>query len=85
MAKEITFTTEHLVAVQKTLRDALHLSPEAFPLQAFVGMISDEIEQLRSRGMSDEEIAALVVKATAIPVSGEAIRLYYAPPEARRH
>ena len=85
MVKELTFTIEQLVAVQNTLRETLDSSPVEFPLQAFIGMISDEIEQLRVRGMSDEDIAALVVKATSVPVSGDAIRLYYTPPEARRH
>jgi hypothetical protein len=50
---DLSFSTEQLVAAQKVLRDALQLPPERFPLQAFVGMISDEIEQLRLRGLSD--------------------------------
>lgn len=84
MNNELSFSTEQLVAVQKVLRHSLHLPPEKFPLQAFVGMISDEIEQLRSRGLSDEEIAGLVASTTGVPVRADAIRLYYVSSEARR-
>jgi hypothetical protein len=84
MTKERTFTIGQLVAVQKILRETLQLPPEEFPLPAFIGMISDEIEQLRSRGMSDEEIAGLIARTTGVPVHADAIRIYYAPPVARR-
>lgn len=77
------FTTDELVAAQRTMRAALGMSPEEFPLEAFVGMISDEVEQLRKIGMEDDEIARLVSSATRANVSGESIRRYYAPPRAR--
>jgi hypothetical protein len=84
MTKERTFTIGQLVAVQKMLRETLQLPPEEFPLPAFIGMISDEIEQLRSRGMSDEEIAGVISQTTGVSVRSDAIRIYYAPPIARR-
>ena len=43
-----TYSLEQAIRAQKALRDAAGLSPEMFPVQAFVGMISDEIEKLRS-------------------------------------
>ena len=84
MTKERTFTIGQLVAVQKILRETLQLPPEEFPLPAFIGMISDEIEQLRSRGMSDEEIASLLAQTTGVTVRADAIRIYYAQPVARK-
>ncbi len=35
---------------QSALRNAAGLEPEQFPLEAFVGMISDEIQILREQG-----------------------------------
>jgi hypothetical protein len=45
-----TYPIEEAMKAQKSLRDAAGLGPEQFPLLAFVGMISDEIEMLRNRG-----------------------------------
>ncbi len=46
----MTLTGQQAADAQTALRQALGLPPEQFPLQAFVGMVSDEIEQLRSKG-----------------------------------
>ncbi|HEY9126095.1 MAG TPA: hypothetical protein VIM62_03170, partial [Acidobacteriaceae bacterium] len=59
------------------------LEPEQFPVQAFVGKISDEIELLRGRGKSDGEIAEIIRSNSAIQITPEAIARYYAPPEER--
>ncbi len=45
-----TYPIEQALRAQKALREAAGLGPEMFPVEAFVGMISDEIEQLRSQG-----------------------------------
>ena len=79
------FPLEEAVKAQKALRVAAGLGPEQFPIQAFVGMISDEIESLRNRGKSDEEIAALVRENSAIEISGEEIAENYASPAERGH
>ena len=74
------------VQAQKALRAAAGLGPEQFPIEAFVGMISDEIEALRTAGKSDEEIAALVRENSAIELNAEEIAQNYASPEERgRH
>ena len=52
-------------------------------MQAFIGMISDEIEQLRAKGRSDAVIATLVSKATGKTIDAETIARFYATPEAR--
>ncbi len=79
------YPVEEAVKAQKALRAAAGLGPEQFPIQAFVGMISDEIESLRQQGKSDEEIAALVRKNSAIEINGAEIAEHYASPGERRH
>ncbi len=83
MAKQ--YSVEEAVKAQKALRAAAGLGPEAFPIGAFVGMISDEIEALRGRDRSDEEIAALVRENSAIEISAEEIAENYASPGERGH
>ncbi|MGA9718003.1 MAG: hypothetical protein WBQ79_06955 [Acidobacteriaceae bacterium] len=46
-------------------------------------MISDEIEALRARGKSDEEIASLIRENSAIEISAAEIAENYASPEER--
>jgi hypothetical protein len=78
-----TYPLDEALKAQKALREAAGLPPEQFPLQAFVGMISDEIESLRKGGKSDEDIAALIRKSSSIEVTAGEIAEYYAPPEER--
>ena len=79
------FPIEEAIKAQKALRDAAGLEPEMFPVEAFVGMISDEIDQLRSRGKSDDEIAALVRSNSEVDITGVEIAENYAGPEKRGH
>ena len=67
------------------LREAAGLTPEQFTLPAFVGMISDEIEALRRRGRSDEEIATIVRRSSAIDLRADQVAQFYAPSEQRQH
>ena len=85
MSSAKMYPVEEALKAQKALRDAAGLEPEQFPMQAFVGMISDEIESLRKRGKSDEEIAALVRQNSAIEVTAAEIAENYASPEERQH
>jgi hypothetical protein len=78
-----SYPVEEAVRAQKALRTAAGLGPEMFPLEAFVGMISDEIDSLRRAGKSDEQIAALVRRNSSIQISGDEIAQYYASPEQR--
>lgn len=79
------YSVEEAVKAQKALRAAAGLGPEQFPIQAFVGMISDEIESLRKGGKSDDEIAVLVRENSAIEISAAEITENYASPAERRH
>ena len=66
------------------MRAASGLGPEMFPIEAFVGMISDEIEALRQRGRSDEEIVRIICESSAIEITPAEIREHYASPAKRR-
>ena len=77
------YPVEEAIRAQKALREAAGLGPEQFPIQAFVGMISDEVEQLRKRGKSDEEIASLIEANSSIKITASEIAENYASPEER--
>ncbi len=78
-----TYALEQAVRAQKALREAAGLGPEMFPIQAFVGMISDEIEKLRSQGKTDAEIAGLITANSSIEITASEIAENYASPEDR--
>ena len=83
MSAPKTYPLEEALKAQKSLRDAAGLKPEQFPIQAFVGMISDEIETLRQRGKSDDDIASLIRSHSAIDITAAEIAENYASPEER--
>ncbi len=76
-------TLQDALQAQSALRESAGLGPETFHIAQFVGMVSDEIEQLRKQGRSDDEIAAVINANSAIRITGTAISQHYAPPEAR--
>ena len=78
------YRLEEAVRAQKALREAAGLGPEMFPLEAFVGMISDEIEQLRSQGKTDDEIARLIAASSDIDITPSEISENYASAESRQ-
>jgi len=79
-----TYPLEEAVRAQKALRELAGLGPEMFPVQAFVGMISDEIESLRNQGRSDEEIARVIQANSGISITAADISAHYSLP-AQRH
>jgi hypothetical protein len=80
-----TFTGQQAATAQTALRKALGLDPEQFPVSAFIGMVSDEIEQLRIQGKTDDEIAVLIEQAVGVTLPSETITRFYASPEERGH
>lgn len=78
-----TLSLPEALRAQKALRDMAGLEEERFPVEAFVGMISDEIETLRSQGRTDEEIAGAIQSVSAIPITAQELRENYAPAELR--
>lgn len=65
------------------LREAAGMAPEEFPVEAFVGMISDEVEALRGLGRTDEEIVGLIRESSGIEITAGELRENYASPEER--
>ncbi len=80
---DVSMTLEQAIAAQRALREALGLGEERFPMPAFVGMISDELEQLHDAGRTDQEIAEMIEKATGQAIDPNDLLRYYAPPEDR--
>ncbi len=85
MPTDPTFTAEDALTTTRALRAALGLGAEQFPAGAFIGMVSDEIEQLCTAGKDDSAIAALIAEATGKPVTAELIADHYVPAEERRY
>ena len=80
-----SYPIEEALCAQKALRQQAGLGPELFPIEAFVGMISDEIETLRSKGHSDEDIARTIPSNSKIEITAAEIAANYASPAAERH
>ena len=78
------YSVEEAVKAHKALRAASGLGPEMFPIQAFVGMISDEVESLRKHGKTDQEIAQIIRESSSIEITPAEIGENYATPEERR-
>ena len=84
MPDTVRFTIDQAVGAQGALRQALGLDPETFPLPAFIGMISDEIQQMREAGRSDSDILAIISQATGVTVAADDLTRFYAGPEQRQ-
>ena len=80
-----TVTGLQAAKAQTALRGVLGLPPEQFSVPAFIGMVSDEIEQLRAQGKTDYEISLVIEHAIDVRLPSDAITLFYAPPEERKH
>ncbi|NYF92283.1 hypothetical protein RBB79_00055 (plasmid) [Tunturiibacter empetritectus] len=83
MSEPKMYSVEEAIKAQKALRSAAGLGPEQFPIQAFVGMISDEIESLRKRGKTDDDIAEMIQQNSTIEITPQQIAENYASPEER--
>lgn len=79
------FSVDEAVKAQRALREAGGQGAEMLPVQAFVGMISDEVEVLRRLVKSDEEIARIIKENSSIDISAAEIAENYATPEERHH
>ena len=77
------FTVEQAMKAQSALRTQAGLPAESFPLAAFIGMLSDEIEELPKVGRSDGEIAKAISVATGALITESDVREHYASPEDR--
>jgi len=79
----IDLTAHQIATIQTELRRMLGLEEERFSIPSFIGMVNDEIEQLRAKGRTDPEIAQLMAKASGIEIAAKDIEQHYASPEVR--
>ncbi len=77
------YPIEEALQAQRALRELAGLEPEMFPLEAFVGMISDEVEALRQRGFSDQRIVQAIQSHSKIEITSAELAEHYASPEQR--
>jgi hypothetical protein len=75
---------EQIMRAQAALRSAAGMQPEEFPMEAFVGMVSDEVEDLRAQGRSDEEIVAIIRTSSGIDIDAATLAENYASAEDRQ-
>ncbi len=80
---EKAYSLQEALRAQQALRALAGLQPELFPVRAFVGMISDEIETLREKGHTDQQIADTIRNNSSIAISAQEVADFYAPPELR--
>ena len=78
-----SYPVQEAIRAQQALRGLAGLEPEMFPIQAFVGMISDEVEALRKQGHTDAQIAKTIEENSKIEITAEEVADYYASPEER--
>jgi hypothetical protein len=84
-SKEKSYPIEEALRAQNALRHLAGLGTEQFPLSAFIGMISDEIEILRDQGFTDQQIAEAIGRNSRIAVTADDIYEGYATPEQRHN
>ena len=84
MPESKSCSIDEALKAQAALRSAAGLPPEQFPVDAFVGMISDEIQVLREQGKTDDQIAALIRQHSSIDITSRDIAANYASPEERQ-
>jgi len=67
------FTMTEAIHAQQALRDAMSLGPETVTLAALVGMLGDEIDQLRRLGEDDAQILRRLGDAIGRPLPIDAL------------
>ncbi len=82
-SEEKTYPIEEALRAQKALRQLAGLGQEQFPVAAFVGMISDEIETLRKQGRTDQQIADAITQNSSIAITPAEIADNYASADQR--
>ena len=83
MTDPVTFSLDEAIKAQRGLREALGLGEERFEVPEFVEMISDEIEQMRDAGKTNDDIATIVADATGHRMDPADLDRHYIAPEDR--
>ena len=77
------FTASEAMRAQRALRDAAGLPERSYTMDRFIGLVSDEIDALWAMNITDDEITALISKATGKLVTEIDIAEFYAPADRR--
>lgn len=67
------YTMSEAVRAQQALRDAMELGPETVTLAGMIGMLGEEIDQLRRLGEDDAQILRRIGEAVGRPIPIDAI------------
>lgn len=76
MGDETAFKLDEALAAQRALRESLAMPEELFPVEAFVNMISDEIEASRNAGRDDQTVVDMVKQVTGKTITVDEIRQF---------
>jgi len=76
------YSGEQVAAAGAALRIALGIMPEFFDTHQLIEKLSDEIEQLRFSGRTNEEICSIIAREAGIEIAPAAIDRFYASPGA---
>lgn len=77
------FSIDDVVLAQNEMRHMLCLPDPQFSMPTFIGMLSDEIEQMRRAGHTDELVAETIRRATGQHVEAGDVGRYYLSIEER--
>jgi DNA-binding LytR/AlgR family response regulator len=62
------YTMTEAICAQQALREVMALGPELLSIDALIGMLGDEIDQLRRLGETDAQIARRIEEALGRPL-----------------
>ena len=83
MTDQLTLAARSSTWCRQLLRQVLGLGEERFEVSEFVQMISDEIEQMRDAGKTNDDIAAVVAEATGHRMDPADLDRHYVAAEHR--
>ena len=77
------FSADDVTLAQNEMRHILSLPEPRFSFPTFIGMLSDEIEQMRRAGHANEMVAKTISRATGQSIEAIDVQRHYLPVEER--
>ena len=77
------FSADDVTLAQSEMRHILGLPEPRFSFPTFIGMLSDEIEQMRRAGHTNEMVAQTINRATGQSIKAIDVQRHYLPVEER--
>jgi hypothetical protein len=78
-----SFSVDDVTIAQNEMRHILGLPEPRFSFPTFIGMLSDEIEQMRRAGHTNEMVAQTISRATGHSIEAIDVQRHYLPVEER--